>query len=174
MPRKTFTPGEVLSASNVNTFLMDQAVMTFTNSTARASAIGTASQGMLTYLANSNTYEYWNGTAYVPLLGAGATNGTITTAYTATANNAGGFLLTTGSSAITITITDVFNIGDRVDVVRDGSGTVSISAGSGVTGWGGAGTAGTALTFKIEDQYSAATVLKVADNTYRVIGKIAV
>jgi len=43
-----------------------------------------------------------------------------------------------------------------------------------VTGWGGAGTAGTAVTFKIDEQYNAATVLKVADNTYRVVGKITV
>jgi hypothetical protein len=41
-----------------------------------------------------------------------------------------------------------------------------------VTGWAGAGTAGTAVTFKIDQQYNAATVLEVAPQTYRVIGKI--
>jgi hypothetical protein len=67
MPRKVFTSGEVLSASNVNEFLMDQMVQTFAGTAARGSAIGTATEGMLTYLADSNTFEYWNGTAYVPL-----------------------------------------------------------------------------------------------------------
>ena len=66
MPRKTFTAGDVLTASDMNTFLMDQRIMTFADSTARSSAIGTASQGMVTYLANSDTFEYWNGTTYVP------------------------------------------------------------------------------------------------------------
>jgi hypothetical protein len=42
-----------------------------------------------------------------------------------------------------------------------------------VTSWAGAGTAGTAVTFKIDQQYNAATVQKVAANSYRVIGKIA-
>jgi hypothetical protein len=173
MPRKIFIPGEVLAAADVNTFLMDQSVMAFADSAARASAIGTATEGMLTYLADSNSFEYWSGTAYEALVG-GGTNGTITTAYTAVAGNAGGFLYSTSSSAITVTVPDVFSIGDRVDVIRDGAGTVTIAAGTGVTGWGGAGTAGTALTFKIDQQYNAATVFKVADNTYRVIGKIAV
>jgi hypothetical protein len=41
-----------------------------------------------------------------------------------------------------------------------------------VTSWAGAGTAGTAVTFKIDQTYNAATVQKVAANTYRVVGKI--
>jgi hypothetical protein len=41
-----------------------------------------------------------------------------------------------------------------------------------VTDWAGAGTAGTAVTFKIDQTYNAATVQKVAANTYRVVGKI--
>ena len=40
--RRTFTPGEVLTASNTMNFLMDQAVMNFAGTAARGSAIGTA------------------------------------------------------------------------------------------------------------------------------------
>ena len=64
MPRKTFTAGEVLAAADVNTFLMDQRIMTFADSTARSSAIGTATAGMITYLADADTFQYWNGTEY--------------------------------------------------------------------------------------------------------------
>jgi hypothetical protein len=173
MPRKVFTAGEVLAAADVNTFLMDQAVMVFADSTARGSAIGTASEGMLTYLADINTFEYWNGASFEALNG-GGTNGTITTAYTAVVGNAGGFLLSTSSSAITVTFDDVYEVGDRVDVIRDGAGTVTLAAGTGVTSWAGKGTAGTAVAFNIDEQYNAATVFKVADNSYRVVGKIAV
>lgn len=67
MPKKTFTAGEVLAASDVNTFLMNQMIMTFADSTARGSAIGTATAGMITYLANSDTFEYWDGTEYKTL-----------------------------------------------------------------------------------------------------------
>ena len=69
MPRKVFTAGEVLAAADVNTFLMNQAVMTFAGSAARSSAISTAtaSEGMVTYLADTDTFQFWNGSAFVPL-----------------------------------------------------------------------------------------------------------
>lgn len=174
MPRKTFTAGDILTASDVQTFLMNQAVMTFAGTAARGSAIGTAVEGMLTYLEDTNTYQYWNGSAWTGLAAPAPTNATVSSAYTATAANAGGFIYSTSSSAITITIPDVFAVGDRVDIIRDGAGTVTIAAGTGITSWAGAGTAGTALTFKIDQQYNAATVLDVAANSYRVIGKITV
>lgn len=72
MPRKVFTAGEVLAASDVNTYLMDQAVMTFAGSAARASAISTATatEGMVTYLADSDSFEFWNGSSYEAFGGA--------------------------------------------------------------------------------------------------------
>jgi hypothetical protein len=68
MPKKTFTAGEVLAAADVNTFLMDQSVMTFADSGARGSAIGTATEGMLTYLNDSDSYQSWNGSAWTGLV----------------------------------------------------------------------------------------------------------
>jgi hypothetical protein len=67
MPRKVFTAGEVLAASDVNEFLMNQMVKTFAGTAARGTAIGTATQGMLTYLADSNTFEYFDGSSFVEL-----------------------------------------------------------------------------------------------------------
>lgn len=175
MPRKTFSPGDVLAATDVQTFLMNQAVMTFAGTAARASAIVTPVEGMLTYLEDTNLYQFWNSSAWQTLVtNTVPTNATVSSNYTVTAANAGGFIYSTSSSAITITVPDVLAVGDRVDIIRDGAGTVIIAAGTGVTSWAGAGTAGTATTFKIDQQYNAATVLDVAANTYRVIGKIVV
>jgi hypothetical protein len=67
MPRKVFTAGEVLAASDVNSFLMNQMVMTFAGSAARSSAISAPTEGMLTYLADTDTFEFYNGTSYLPL-----------------------------------------------------------------------------------------------------------
>ena len=67
MPRKVFTAGEVLSATDVNSFLMDQMVQTFAGTAARGSASPTPSEGMLTYLSDTNTFEFYNGTSFVPL-----------------------------------------------------------------------------------------------------------
>lgn len=98
-----------------------------------------------------------------------------TTAYTAVAADQNDFIYSLATATCTITFPNAaLDIGDRVDVIRDGAGTVVLAAGSGVTSWAGAGTAGTAVTFKIDQQYNAATIVKVADATYRVIGRITV
>jgi hypothetical protein len=64
---KTFSVGEVLTANNVNTYLMQQTVMVFANSSARSSAIASPSEGMLTYLADGNNFWYYNGSAWLEL-----------------------------------------------------------------------------------------------------------
>jgi hypothetical protein len=62
MPRKVFTAGEVLAASDVNDFLMDQTVMSFAGTAARGSAITTPVEGMVTYLEDSQSLSVNNGT----------------------------------------------------------------------------------------------------------------
>ncbi len=171
--RKTFTAGEVLTAANVNGYLMDQSVMVFAGTAARGSSIATASEGMVTYLSDTYAIEYYNGSAWTPLVSTSAVS-TISAAYTAAATDANDTIVANGTAAYTITVPDLFSVGERIDIVRDSSGTVTIAAGTGVTTWAGAGTAGTAVTFKMDQQYNAATVLKVAANSYRVIGKITV
>lgn len=61
---KVFAAGEVLTAANVNGYLMDQAVMVFDDSTARSSAIGTPTEGMASYLKDTNTLELYNGSSW--------------------------------------------------------------------------------------------------------------
>jgi hypothetical protein len=46
--RKVFSAGEVLTAVNVQGYLMDQAVMVFASSAARSSALGTADTNEVT------------------------------------------------------------------------------------------------------------------------------
>ena len=61
---KSFTSGDVLTASQVNTYLMDQAVMTFASSAARGSAIASPSEGMSTYLSDANRMEIYDGATW--------------------------------------------------------------------------------------------------------------
>jgi hypothetical protein len=65
MPRKEFEAFTRLDASDVNTFLMDQSVMSFAGTAARGSAITEPVEGMLTYLEDSDEYQSYNGTSYV-------------------------------------------------------------------------------------------------------------
>ena len=179
MPKKTFTAGEVLAAADVNTYLMDQAVMTFAGSAARGSAIGTATEGMVSYLTDTNRIEvfttFWEQVWPVSsIAGSQVAFGgtTTTTSMTATSALDNGTIWVNGTAAVTITVPDVLNTWDTLTIWRNAGGTVTIAAGTGVTDWAGAGTAGTAVTFKIDQTYNAATVQKVAANTYRVVGKI--
>jgi hypothetical protein len=66
---RTFTAGEVLTASNVQNYLMDQSVMVFGGSAARSSAIGTANfeEGMVSYLEDTNLVEVYNGTNWASI-----------------------------------------------------------------------------------------------------------
>jgi hypothetical protein len=67
--KKTFTAGEVLTASDVNTYLMEQSVMYFAGTAARSSAIPTPSTGMTTYIGATGTasipqLEVYTGSAF--------------------------------------------------------------------------------------------------------------
>ena len=64
---KVFTAGEVLTAANVNGYLMDQTVMVFDNTSARSSAIPTPSEGMVSYLKSDDSVTKYNGSAWVEI-----------------------------------------------------------------------------------------------------------
>ena len=66
----TFTDGQVLTAAQVNGYLMKQAVMYFATAAARSSAITSPEEGMVTYRADSDVIEYYNGSAWVALIDA--------------------------------------------------------------------------------------------------------
>lgn len=80
MPRKTFTAGTLATASDVNTYLMNQAVMTFASATARNTAIPTPTEGMVTYQESNDHLTVYNGTDWIPY-------DTTWTTYTPTINN---------------------------------------------------------------------------------------
>jgi hypothetical protein len=179
---KVWSAGDVLAAADVNGYLMEQSVMVFASSAARSSAIGTATEGMVSYLKDTNALEFFDSTSWrtvgVDSTVAGSViafgSTAVSAAYTAVAGLDNASIIVTGTAAVTVTVPDVLSVGDSLNIIRDTSGTVTIAAGTGVTSWAGAGTAGTAVTFKIDQQYNGAQVIKTAANTYRVIGKITV
>lgn len=64
---KQFTDGSVLTAAEVNTYLNEQSVMVFATAAARTSAIASPSEGMISYLVDTNSLYYYNGSAWAGL-----------------------------------------------------------------------------------------------------------
>ena len=124
MPRKTFTAGEVLAASDVNTYLSNEISLTASTAT---------------------TYTVLTSDRYKILEFDSASNTTVTIG-TATA----------------------FQAGERVDILQDGAGTVTITRDGTAVSLAGRGTAGTA--YRIGQRYDAVSVVCVGTNSYRVIG----
>lgn len=89
---KLFNTGDVLTAAQVNTYLMQQTVMVFANSAARTSALsGVLAEGMLSYLLDTNAVEKYDGSSWSAIgtgdiegvtagtgLSGGGTSGTVT------------------------------------------------------------------------------------------------
>jgi hypothetical protein len=74
----------------------------------------------------------------------------------------------TADSTVTFGTATAFEAGERVDIIQDGAGTVTITRDGTVVSLAGRGTAGTAYT--IGQQYDAVSVVCVAENSYRIIG----
>jgi hypothetical protein len=67
---KLFATGDVLTAAQVNTFLMEQAVMRFADSAARTTALsGVLAEGMVSYLQDTNSLEVYDGSGWVGATG---------------------------------------------------------------------------------------------------------
>ena len=98
------------------------------------------------------------------------------TTYTFVLTDEGKYVTASNASAQTYSIptdaTTNFNIGDSIDIIQIGAGQVTISAATpGTTTVYSTG--GTAASPKLRVQYSAATLKKIAANTWHVIGDLA-
>lgn len=75
---KTFTTGEVLSAANVNGYLM-QGILVFASAAARDAAITSPEEGQFAYLKDTNVTTYYTGSAWANIDTTGMTNPMTTT-----------------------------------------------------------------------------------------------
>ena len=93
---KVFSTGEVLTAADVNDYLMEQSIPIFANATARDAQITSPIEGQFCYLADSNVLMLYNG-SWANFIG----DGDITAVNTAgTSGLSGG--ATTGAANLTI------------------------------------------------------------------------
>lgn len=62
MPFKTFVSNEILTASDVNSQIMNQQIMVFANATARDSAVASPTEGMFAFLKDTDKLTYYTTT----------------------------------------------------------------------------------------------------------------
>jgi hypothetical protein len=68
---KEFTTGDVLTAADANGYLASQVVMVFADAAARTSGIASPQEGMISYLKDTNSTEYYSGSAWAAIGGGG-------------------------------------------------------------------------------------------------------
>ena len=102
-------------------------------------------------------------------LGFNAQTGTTYTLVLADASNK--WVTLSNASAITLTVPpSVFSAGDSINVQQIGAGQVTLAQGSGVTI---TSSGATSTAPKLRVQYSSATIICTASNTFTVVGDIA-
>ncbi len=72
MPFKVFTAGTKLTAADVNDYLAEQSIATFSSAGARNSAITSPVEGQLAYISSSDSFTYHDGSGWQNLLFASA------------------------------------------------------------------------------------------------------
>jgi formylmethanofuran dehydrogenase subunit A len=121
---------------------------------------------MMTYLEDTNRFQFYNGTAWQDLSDEATGWSDKTANYSVVAADLGTTIRSTGS-AITITIDDVLTQqGDRIDFIQAGAGQITFAAGSGVTLSSADG------NLKTAKQYSAASVVFGGSGVYYLIGNL--
>lgn len=200
---KLFATGDVLTAAQVNTYLMQQTIMVFANSTARTTALsGVLAEGMFSYLQDTNSTEYYDGTAWQSIsnpgditavtagagLSGGGSSGAVTLAintpyvtktdnYTIASGDEGKLFSMNAATAKSFSIpTDAtfnFDVGTTVNFVWiTGAGQPDIKAVTSGTTTV-ISTGATSNTPKLRVANSAATAIKIAANNWLVVGDIA-
>jgi hypothetical protein len=64
VPFKTFVSGEILTASDVNSQIMNQQIMVFDDAAARDSALSSPIHGMFAYLKDDNIVTFFDGSVW--------------------------------------------------------------------------------------------------------------
>jgi hypothetical protein len=165
MSYKVFVNGDPLPASEVNDYLMNQVVIAFADSTARSASLPIPVEGQVTYMEDSNKYQYYSGTQWLDLLPGGLD--TRAGAYTTVAGDLGRTIVTTSATPVTITIANVLaNPGDRIDFIQDGAGQMTFAPGSGVT------LRSADSMLKMNKRYGGASVVFAGSGVYYLIGNL--
>jgi hypothetical protein len=182
--RKVFTAGDVLTASDVQNYLMDQSVMVFAGTAARSSAIATPTDGMVSYNQTNNSLEAYNGSEWIntsglqlvktQTVGTGVSSVSVSSAFSATYQN----YKILYSNGVASTVNDLLltlngiTTGYWTSLIYSGFNSVGLAAAKSENAanfsWTGCGTsANTLVEIDIQNPFLAKT--KMMNATYNTM-----
>tara|TARA_R100000329_G_C7517706_1_gene182519 strand:+ start:213 stop:668 length:456 start_codon:yes stop_codon:yes gene_type:complete len=118
---KSYSTGDLISATEFQTFIQDQVIQVYADSSARDTALGTSdAEGMFCFLKDSNTLQFYDGSSWVSFIGEGDITSIVTASTSGLAGGATSGVATlvispNQATSATVAGSDIVLIGDADD-----------------------------------------------------------
>ena len=136
---KVYATGDLITATEFNTYLQEQVVMVFADSSARDSAVSSPTEGMICFLKDTDVLQFYSGSTWTNYIGEGDITGVTAGAGLSGGGSSGAVTLAldiNGTSSGTIASADELLFSDVND-----SNTIKKTTASDIVDLGGGGSA---------------------------------